>query len=695
MRSTRTFTLAALLVLPALAGPVRGDEGMWTFNGFPFERFEKAYGFRPSQELLDHLRLASVRHGGGGSASFVSADGLVITNHHVGAGCIGDLSTAERNIMRDGFVAATPEQEITCPALEINVLEGIERVTDKVRAVEKPGLDPGAAAAARRAVMAELEKECSERTKLRCDMVTLYQGGEYDLYQFRKFTDVRLAFAPEAQLAQFGGDNDNFEYPRYSMDFSLFRVYVDGKPYHPQHFLKWSATGVKEGDVTFLVGNPGSTGRLQTMAQLEYLRDVVYPLTLSWLDYSRARLYEYGMRGAEQDRLAREALDGVENSIKATSGFLSGLLDPAVMAKKAAEERSLRDAVAKDPALAARIGDPWKEIDAALAKDRSQFARTMLLDRGLASASALGGFARTLIRLAEEKGKPSGERLREYRDTALPQVYQRLASTAPIYPDFEAYRLGYALRLLATQLGPVHPVIRKVVGDSTPEEVAQKAVTGTRLGDLAVRQKLAEGGAAAIAAAHDPMIELMQQFEPLWREARDRTDREIEGVTRLAGAKIAETFFAVHGRDVYPDATFSLRISYAPVKGYEDNGVALPWATKLGGYFERSAKYGGREPFDLPPALVKAKDKIDPNTPADFVTTHDIIGGNSGSPVVNRNGEFVGIVFDGNLQNIPNRFVYTDKEARAICVDARAILETLRKIYPAGHLAKELETGKR
>jgi hypothetical protein len=695
MRSTRTFTLAALLVLPALAGPVRGDEGMWTFNGFPFERFEKAYGFRPSQELLDHLRLASVRHGGGGSASFVSADGLVITNHHVGAGCIGDLSTAERNIMRDGFVAATPEQEITCPALEINVLEGIERVTDKVRAVEKPGLDPGAAAAARRAVMAELEKECSERTKLRCDMVTLYQGGEYDLYQFRKFTDVRLAFAPEAQLAQFGGDNDNFEYPRYSMDFSLFRVYVDGKPYHPQHFLKWSATGVKEGDVTFLVGNPGSTGRLQTMAQLEYLRDVVYPLTLSWLDYSRARLYEYGMRGVEQDRLAREALDGVENSIKATSGFLSGLLDPAVMAKKAAEEKSLRDAVAKDPALAARIGDPWTEIDAALAKDRSQFARTMLLDRGLSSASALGGYARTLIRLAEEKGKPSGERLREYRDTALPQVYQRLASTAPIYPDFEAYRLGYALRLLATQLGPVHPVIRKVIGDSTPEEVAQKAVTGTRLGDLAVRQKLAEGGAAAIAAAHDPMIELMQQFEPLWREARDRTDREIDGVTRLAGAKIAETFFAVHGRDVYPDATFSLRISYAPVKGYEDNGVALPWATKLGGYFERSAKYGGKEPFDLPPALVKAKDKIDPNTPADFVTTHDIIGGNSGSPVVNRNGEFVGIVFDGNLQNIPNRFVYTDKEARAICVDARAILETLRKVYPAAHLAKELETGKR
>ena len=695
MRSTRTFTLAALLVLPALAGPVRGDEGMWTFNGFPFERFEKAYGFRPSQELLDHLRLSAVRHGGGGSASFVSADGLVITNHHVGAGCIGDLSTAERNIMRDGFVAATPEQEITCPALEINVLEGIERVTDKVRAVEKPGLDPGAAAAARRAVMAELEKECSERTKLRCDMVTLYQGGEYDLYQFRKFTDVRLAFAPEAQLAQFGGDNDNFEYPRYSMDFSLFRVYVDGKPYHPQHFLKWSATGVKEGDVTFLVGNPGSTGRLQTMAQLEYLRDVVYPLTLSWLDYSRARLYEYGMRGVEQDRLAREALDGVENSIKATSGFLSGLLDPAVMAKKAAEEKSLRDAVAKDPALAARIGDPWKEIDAALAKDRSQFARTMLLDRGLSSASALGGYARTLIRLAEEKGKPSGERLREYRDTALPQVYQRLASTAPIYPDFEAYRLGYALRLLATQLGPVHPVIRKVVGDSTPEEVAQKAVAGTRLGDLAVRQKLAEGGAAAIAAAHDPMIELMQQFEPLWREARDRTDREIDGVTRLAGAKIAETFFAVNGRDVYPDATFSLRISYAPVKGYEDNGVALPWAKKLGGYFKRSAKYGGKWPFHLPPALVKAKDKSDPNTPADFVTTHDIIGGNSGSPVVNRNGEFVGIVFDGNLQNIPNRFVYTDKEARAICVDARAILETLRKVYPAAHLAKELETGKR
>ena len=694
MRSTRPVLLAALLVLPALAA-ARADEGMWTFNGFPFERFEKAHGFRPSQELLDHLRLAAVRHGYGGSASFVSADGLVITNHHVGAGCIGDLSTAERNIMRDGFVAASPADELACPALEVVVLEGIERVTDKVRAVEKPGLDPGQAAAARRAVMAELEKECSERTGLRCDMITLYQGGEYDLYQFRKFTDVRLAFAPEAQLAQFGGDNDNFEYPRWSMDFSLFRVYVDGKPYRPQHFLKWSRAGVKEGDVTFLIGNPGSTGRLQTMAQLEMLRDVTYPITLAWLDYARARMVEYGARGAEQQRLAREALDGIENSIKATSGFLAGLLDPALMAKKAAEEKALRDAVAKDPALAARVGDPWSEIEQALAVEKSQFARSLAVDRGLAGASTLAGHARTLLRLAEEKEKPSGERLREYRDTALPQVHQRLASTAPIYPDFEAYRLGFALRLAATQLGPVHPVIRRVVGDSTPEEVAAKAIAGTKLADPAVRQALGAGGKAALADAKDPLIELMREFEPLARAMRDRNDREIEGVTRLAGARIAETFFAVNGRDVYPDATFSLRVTYAPVAGYEENGVALPWATTLGGYFERSAKFGGEEPFDLPPGLVKAREKLDPKVPAVFVTTHDIIGGNSGSPVVNRDGEFVGIVFDGNLQNLPNRFVYTDAQARALSVDSRAILETLRKVYPAGHLADELANGRR
>lgn len=687
----------ALLVVASLlaltGAPLAADEGMWTFNGFPFERFAKAHGVAPSQQLLDHLRLSALRWGQGGSASFVSADGLILTNQHVAARCIEQLSTPERDLTRDGFVAAGLEDEKSCPGLEVNLLESIERVTARIRAVERAGLGAEAIAAARKAEMAAIEKECSdEKAERRCDVITLYQGGEYDLYRFRRFTDVRLVFAPEAQLAHFGGDADNFEYPRYAGDFALARAWVDGRPHRPQHFLRWSREGVRDGHVTFLIGNPGSTGRLQTMAQLEFLRDVVYPQRLAALEHLRARLFDYAARGPEQARQAFTDLYGVENSIKATSGFLSGLLDAELMKAKAEQERRLRAAVAADPALAAEVGDAWGEIERALAVERELLPRDLAL---ALSGGRLAGFAQTLLRLAEELPKPSGERLREYRDTALPGLYQRLYSRVPIYPEYEIFRLGVALRTATVQLGPVHATTRKALGDETPEEVAARALPKTKIADIQKRRALAASGKVGIANDRDPLLELMGTFEPLAREVRNRLEREVEAVIDLAGARIAAAYFATAGGETYPDATSSLRITYAPVAGYEEEGRTLPWATRLGGYFERSARVGGRPPFDLPPALAAAREKVDRQVPIVFVSTHDIIGGNSGSPVVNRLGELVGVVFDGNLQNLPNRFLYTDRQARALSVDSRGMLEILRRVYPAAHLVEELEHGRR
>ncbi|HSM12712.1 MAG TPA: S46 family peptidase [Thermoanaerobaculia bacterium] len=691
MPDRRPWTaLAAALALVLSAPLARADEGMWLFNEFPFERFEAAHGFRPSQELLDHLRLSSIRFGRGGSASFVSPDGLVLTNHHVGSGCIQQLSTAERDLLRDGFVAATRADELPCPSLELGVLESIERVTERIRAAERGAADATAAGDARRAEIAAIEKACADSTGLRCDVVTLYSGGEYDLYRFRRYTDVRLAFAPEAQLANFGGDDDNFEYPRYAIDFSLFRAYENGEPARPEHWLRWGRDGVAEGDVLFLIGNPGSTGRLLTVAQLEFLRDTAYPGLLALYNHTRTLLYEFSARGEEQARIANDDIDGVENGIKAISGYMSGLLDPDLMARKASEEASLRAAVAADPELAARTGDPWTEIETAMAAHRSFLARQYAVERGIFRASDLMGHAQRLIRLATEREKPNGERLPEYRDTAIPAMERRIGSTAPIYPEYEAFLLGQGLRGLLAQLGPVHPVVRKLLGERTPEAVAEAAVAGTKLADPEVRKQLMAGGRAALAAAEDPILALAELLEPLARELVDREQNEVESVEDLAGARVAEAFFAIHGRETYPDATFTPRVSFAPVRGWTEDGVEIPYTTRFGGYFERSEKFGGRPPFDLPPGLAAAREKLDLATPVDFLTTHDIIGGNSGSPVVDREGEFVGIVFDGNLYMLPNRFAYQDETSRAISVDARAILATLTAIYPAGHLAEEI-----
>jgi hypothetical protein len=654
---------------------------MWLYNEFPFARFEKAYGFRPTQAWLDHLRLASVRFNSGGSGSFVSAHGLTLTNHHVGADCIQKLSGPGRDYLKEGFIAATRADEKACPDLELNVLVSIERVSARVKGAAQPGATPGQANDQIQAEMAAIEKECADQSGLRCDVINLYHGGEYDLHRFRRYTDIRLAFAPEQQLAYFGGDPDNFEFPRYDVDFALFRVYDRGKPLPVEHFLRFNPQGPKEGEVTFVSGHPGSTGRLLTMAQLEFLRDADYPLRLAQNNHNRDLALQYSERGAEQARQAQDDLLSFENSIKAYSGYQAGLLNPELIGKRSAAEQELRRG-------AAGKGDPWAEIAAAQQVHETLFARRRALDA--AHSGHLSGTAMDLVLLITELEKPNGERLREFRDSNLPSVYQELYSEAPIYPEYEEWKLAAGLRVLRSQFGNTHPLVVEILGKEPAEEVAHRLVAGTGLADVAERKRLAEGGRRAIEASSDPMIVYARRLEVLYRELRDRYENEVQGVERTAGAQVAEAYFAKHGKEAYPDATFTLRLSYGKAVGWEEAGQRVPFQTNFAGMLERSEKFGNQPPFDLPRAVAAARGKLALQTPVDFVSTNDIIGGSSGSPVVNRAGEFVGIIFDGNLYMLPNRFVYSDEKARAISVHSAAILATLRTLHPAEHLAKEL-----
>ncbi len=683
--------LAAAALVAASFSPAAADEGMWLFNEFPSEAFAAEYGFTPGESWLEQVQAATVRFNNGGSGSFVSPDGLVMTNHHVGFDCIQKVSSAENDYISEGFTAASRDDELPCPDLELNVLDSIERVTGRVQGAVEDGMDAAAAGEARRGAIAAIEAECSEETGLRCDVVRLYAGGEYDLYRYRRHTDVRLAWAPELQFASFGGDPDNFEYPRYTLDAALFRVYEDGEAHSPHGFLPVDAGGPHEGEVTFIIGNPGSTGRLSTMAELTFLRDYLYPYLLQRLAHRRDVLLAFSQRGEEQERIAKDSLLGVENGLKAVSGYMSGLLDEGLMAKKAAQEERIRRAVATDPELASRIGDPWAEMAAAQEHYQTLYPRSQALSG--ADGGRLASTALQIVRLAGQRQLPDAERLGPYTEPALPSLYQRLYSEAPIYPEYEEMLLTQGLSQILYQFGPTHPLTIDVFADASPTQVARRAVRGTELADVEARRALVEGGAEAVAASEDPMIVLMRKIEPAALELTETVRDEVDAVETDAGSRIAEAFFAVEGRDTYPDATFTPRISFGRVAGYREGGREIPWHTELGGLVERSRKFGGEPPFDMPDRLAAKLEEVELSTPLNFVSTHDIIGGNSGSPVVDADGNFVGIVFDGNLQMLPNRFVYQEETSRAISVDARAILEALSALYGAEHLAEELLSG--
>jgi hypothetical protein len=687
----RKSFLAFLVLLLAL--PLAADEGMWLFNRTPNAIFKQRYGFTPTQAWLDHLQKSSIRFNSGGSGSFVSADGLALTNHHVGLDCLAKISTKGHDYVTTGYYAKTQADEVKCVDLELNVLQSIEDVTARVNALVTPSMTTAAAQAARRGVMSAIEQESVQKSGLRSDVVTLFQGGEYHLYRYKKYTDVRLVFAPEVGIAFFGGDPDNFEYPRYDLDVCFFRAYENDKPVHPADYLKWSASGAKDGDLVFVSGHPGSTSRLNTLTHLQFYRDVAYPFTLTLLRRREVLLTNYAQRSIENDRRAHDELFGVKNSRKAYLGRIAGLQDPAVVKIKADSEAALRQKVAADPQLSAAYGDAWQNVDAAIAAYRPIYTEYRFVEGGLAFNSALFQTAKTLLRLAEESTKPNGERLREYRESNMPSLKQGLYSEAPIYEDLETVTLADSLSNWL-EVAPNDPLVQQVLAGKSPQERASELVRTTKLRDVATRKALGEGGKAAVDASHDPMIEVARMVDARARELRKQYDDNIAEVLRQSYAKIANAQFKTSGGDTYPDATFTLRLSYGTVKGYTENGKTIPSSTMIGDTFEHAADHGNEGEFKLPKSWMAKKELLDNDkTPYNFVMTADIIGGNSGSPVVNRENEFVGIIFDGNIQSLPWDYQFDDRQGRAVAVHSAGILDALRKVYGVPGLVKEL-TGK-
>jgi hypothetical protein len=669
------------------------DEGMWLYNAFPKEKLKAKYGFAPTQQWLDHVRLSSVRFNNGASGSFVSADGLTLTNHHVGAECIQQLSTGEKDYMKSGFRAGSLAEEAKCPDLELNQLLAVEDVTTQVNAAAKPEMSVAEAGKAKRGAMSEIEKSCATSTGLRCDVVTLYAGGVYNLYEYKKYTDIRLVFAPEADMAFFGGDPDNFSYPRYDLDVAFFRIYENGKPVHFDNYLHWSKAGVKEGDLIFVSGNPGSTDRLKTVSELEFLRDVAYPSRLAAMARRVALLQNFGAKSEEDARISRDDLFGYQNAYKAIAGGIRGLHDEKSMTAKALDEKKLRAEVASNAKLSAEVGDPWSAISQAQVVAKQIFLPFVYIERGSGFNSDLARIARTLVRVTQEKTKPNGQRLREYVDSALPSLEQGLFSTAPIYKSLETVTLADSLAEMQQVMGENDPVVQKMLGGKSAAEVAKSLIDGTKLDDVAVRKQLYEGGVAAIEGSSDPLIVLARNIDPDARAVRKRSDDEVEAVVRQEGARIAKARFSEGGFNEPPDATFTLRISYGVVKGYVEDAKQIPYFTTFAGVYQHAAEHGNKPPYQLPQSWMTSKSKLNLETRMNFVTTADTIGGNSGSPLVNQAGEIVGVNFDRNMQALPRNFFFDDKAGRNVSVDVRGIQEALRHVYGATALADELLRG--
>ncbi len=685
--------LALMALLCGLVAFSTADEGMWLFNKAPKDQIKKDHNFTVTDPWLDHLRLGSVRFNNGGSGSFVSEDGLAFTNHHVGRVCLQQLSTDKKDYIKDGFYARTQADEGKCPDLELNVLMEIQDVTADVQNAAAPGATDAEAAQAQRQKMSAIEKDCSEKSGLRCDIVTLYAGGMYNLYKYKKYTDVRVVFAPEAQMAFFGGDRDNFEYPRYDLDITYFRVYENDKPVHLANFLKWSPKGTKAGDLVFVSGHPGGTERLLTMAELNYLKDVQTSYVIELLTRRDKMLHDFSAQSAENARIAGDDIFGVENSLKAYKGRRGGLDDKELMGKKAAAEQQLRAAVNADPKLKAAYGPAWDEVARAVELRKQIFLPFTFVERAGGFNASLAMFARTLVRATAEKEKANPDRLREFTQARLPSLEQQLFSSAPIYRNLDVATLTDSLSLMKEKLGADDPSVQRALNGKSPAEAAKAYIDGSKLDDPALRKQLYEGGTAAINASTDPLIALMRDIDPRARQLRKQYDDKVAAVLTLNSTKIAKARFAVLGANSYPDATFTLRLSYGTIKGYDEGKQHIVPYTNIGGAFTHAAENGNKGDFELPKSWEAAKSTLDLKTPLNFVHTSDIIGGNSGSPTVDKNGEVVGIIFDGNIESLPWDFAYDDRVGRAVSVDSRAILETIRKVYHADPLAEELVNG--
>jgi hypothetical protein len=688
MRVTHRNPLRHLAILSALVcssvasvPKVDADEGMWLFNALPKQQLKSKHQFEPTQAWVDHVMLSSVRFSTGGSASFVSSNGLVLTNHHVASDTLYKLSTPENNYNENGFLAKRLEDEIPATDLELNQLISIEDVTDRVNAAVKDSMTPPEASKARQATMAQIEKDSLDKTGLRSDIVTLYGGGRYHLYRYKKYTDVRLVWAPEASSAFFGGDADNFEYPRYCLDVTLFRVYEDGKPAKIDHFLKMDPNGGKEGDLVFVSGNPGRTRRILTSDAIEFQRDFGMPRTMNFLRRREILLQQYGLAGPEQLRRSKDDLFGIQNSRKANNGMLGGIQDPTFLASKKREEQEILNRLAANAKLAS-LAKAWDTIREVQAK------RKELLTKSASLRTQLYGFAERIVFMAAEDRKPSAERLREFRDSARASLEQQIFSDVPVYDDLERVLLADELARLIDDRGGNDPLVAAALAGKNPRDRASEIVANSTLKTAEGRIALSQQGFDAISQSKDPLVQLVRAMEPEYRKLREISE-SLDEQERQAYGKITEAKFALGGDSVYPDATFTLRLSYGLVSGYESNGT-IPAFTTLGGSFDHEKNHLAKEPWVLPESWHAAKNRIKGDVPFNFVCTADIIGGNSGSPVVSRDGAMVGIIFDGNIESLTSDFYYSDRQGRAVAVHIAGVLEAMRSIYNAGFLADQM-----
>lgn len=675
-------------LLLALPFATHAAEGMWTLDNLPRDTLARDHGFKPDTAWLDQARLASARLAGGCSGSFISPDGLVLTNHHCVVDCVSDLSSAENDYLKQGFVPKDRKGEKQCPGSEINRLESITDVTATIAKVTA-GLTGKDYNDAKKAEQSRLEAACVGKSPntTRCDLVELYQGGVQHLYKYTRFQDVRLAFAPEYRAGFFGGDPDNFNFPRYNLDMALLRVYQDGKPAKIRHYFPIRAAGAEAGELVMTLGHPGSTQRLLTVAQLETLRDVTLPFRLAMGYEFRGLLTRFSDESAENARIVQSDLTSVENGLKVRSGQFKALMAADVMAAKRTSEDALRQFVGADPERAATFGDPWADIARAQQYARNHAIRYMLVESGQGFNSLHLGYAKTLVRAAAERAKPDGERLREYAEAGLPAVEARLLADVPVYPNYEKLKLGWSLAKLRERLGTDHPFVKSMLGRKSPAALAAEVVEGSTLADPKVREALWKGGAEAIAASTDPAIVLMRTIDPTARALRTAYETEVESVERRAAEQLAAARFADKGTSVYPDATFSLRLSHGVIRGWEEDGEAIPPFTDFAGLYARAT---GDDPYRLADRWVAAQQKLDGKIRFNQVSTNDIIGGNSGSPLVNAAGEVVGLAFDGNIHSLGGAYFYDETLNRTVSVHPAAMLEALRQVYGAGHLVKEM-----
>src|SRR5438128_4935773 len=690
------------VLLTSLSDRAFGDEGMWLYTAPPTKQLKEKYNFEQSKQCLDHLHKSSVRFSSGGSGSFVSADGLVITNHHVGADALQKFSDEQHNYLRDGFYARTRVEEKKCVDLELNILMSIEDVTARVNSTMNSDMTSEQASDARRGAIATIEKESKDKTGLRSNVITLYQGGAYHLYRYKRYDDVRLVFAPEQQIRFYGRTPDNFVYPRFALDICIFRAYENGQPAKIDNYLKFSAHGPADGELTFVSGHPAKTDRQLTLDELADMRDRELPRFLSFFKRREVLLHSFGERSFENSSRVREDYYGVTNNRKRYDGYLAGLLDPDVWKALQAREQKLRDTISADPKLRSIVSayDRIKTAQQEIAKtaliysyfeqERPKFG---IYRQPRAFYSTLFKYARLLVRAADERAKPNNERFQEFRDSNRESLELELFSTEPIYDDVELLTLTDSFTDLASTFGASGPLVKTVLDDKSPHDRAFELIKGTQLRDVAIRKKLYAGGKAAVDAARDPMIDLARAIDSTARTAK-KTFETQEEIKQQAYAEIAKARFAIEGTSNYPDATFTLRLSYGTVRGYQENGKQVPAFTNFQGMFERAAEHENKAPFDLPQRWIDKKEKLGLTTPYNFVSDADIIGGSSGSPVVNKAGEFVGIIFDGNIQSLVLDCIFTDKQARAVSVDSAAILEALRNVYDAQPLVDELEGTK-